>query len=290
MHFPESFTIISDEVSQDLAEVARVVREFRLPGIELRSAFGRAFKDLTAADIAEIRRWAKGEGWRIFGCASPVFKCEVDDPAAIASHQALFRRACDIAHELECDLVRVFTFLRRGAGENEAVLPRVVDHLRSLEGIAAAAGVRIGIENEHSCTVATAREAAALFERLPAPFGLVWDPCNVLYLPDAASPEPGRIAARIVHVHVKDARRATAAQPAMATPVDAGDVGWPGHFAALEREGYRGRFSLETHWRAHELNADLLHLPAGHAFSHGGAAASRLCLENIRQMALRASS
>ena len=59
MTFPEKFTFLSDEVSQDLPVIRAFVREFKLPGIELRSFAGRAFKDLTRDDVAEaIRRWA----------------------------------------------------------------------------------------------------------------------------------------------------------------------------------------------------------------------------------------
>src|SRR5512141_1616204 len=113
MTFPESFAFITDEVSQDLPDVVRMVKEFKLPGIELRSMFGRAFKDLTAADIAQVKRTAKDEGWKVFGCSSPVFKCEIDDAAAIRANVDQFKHSVAVAHELGCDLIRVFTFLRR---------------------------------------------------------------------------------------------------------------------------------------------------------------------------------
>ena len=58
MNFPARFTVISDEISQDLPDLVRFAKEFALPGYELRSMFGRAFKDLTPADIAEVKRVA----------------------------------------------------------------------------------------------------------------------------------------------------------------------------------------------------------------------------------------
>src|SRR5258706_133406 len=113
MKFPDSFTFISDEVSQDLAVLRAFVREFQLPGIELRSFAGRAFKDLTREDVAVIAAAARDEGWRIFGCSTPVFKCGIDDTAAIAEHREIFKRSLDVARTLNCDLLRVFTFLRQ---------------------------------------------------------------------------------------------------------------------------------------------------------------------------------
>lgn len=286
MTFPDKCTFISDEVSQDLPELVRFVREFGLPGIEVRSMFGRAFKDLTPADVAEIRRVARGEGWRIFGCASPVFKCDLDDDGAVAGGIEQFRRSVDIARELDCDLVRVFTFLRRPAGL-AGLLPRVVDRLRRLRELAERSGVRIGIENEHSCIVGSGDEARALFALLPEPeFGLVWDPCNILYIPELTGEVTAPFAdlsRRTFHLHVKDAVRAT---PMLAAPVGLGDVGWRAHLAAIRRSGYRGMLSLETHWRIIPIAEEKLHAPGGYAFSHGGEPASRTCLHNLRELLL----
>jgi sugar phosphate isomerase/epimerase len=291
MTFPANFTVISDEVSQDLPDLVRFVREFRLPGIELRSMFGRAFKDLTPADVAELKRVAQGEGWKIFGCSSPVFKCDLDDAAAIRLHLDEFKRSLGVAQELDCDLVRVFTFLRRSPAEHAALLPRVVEQLQRLEVLAAGTPVRIGVENEHSCIVGTGVEAAGILAHLPSPrFGIVWDPCNVLYVPgapDDATAGFAAISARLHHVHIKDARRVApkpGALQAVATPVGLGEVGWRAHLAAIQQSGYAGNFSLETHWRVVQIAEADLHLPAGYGFSRGGEEASRVCLHNLSQI------
>jgi len=291
MKFPASFTVISDEVSQDLPDLIRFVKEFRLPGIELRSMFGRAFKDLTPADIAEIKRVAQGEGWKIFGCSSPVFKCEIDDAAAVRAHVEEFKRSLNVAHELGSNLVRVFTFLRRSSQENSALLPRVAAHLEELRKVAAGSQVRIGIENEHSCIVATGGEAAAICALLPDPqFGIVWDPCNVLYVPgsetNVVAPFPS-FANRVAHIHIKDAVRITPKPGGLlgfAAPVGLGDVGWRSHLATIEQSGYTGMFSLETHWRVIQIAEADLHLPAGYGFSRGGEEASRTCFHNLREL------
>ncbi|HEX2861838.1 MAG TPA: sugar phosphate isomerase/epimerase family protein [Lacunisphaera sp.] len=289
MIFPSSFTIISDEVSQELPALAAFVREFGLPGIELRSMFGRAFKDLTSADIAEIRRVAQGEGWRIYGCASPVFKCGIDDPAALAQHRDEFQRSVAVARELGCDLVRVFTFLRGSAADNPGMLRRAAEHLAGLRALAAGSGVRIGVENEHSCTVALGSELREFMTLLPSPeIGIVWDPCNALYVPGSpaeVTADYAAFAARVFHVHIKDARRRVPAPgelPAVAEPVGQGEVGWKRHLQEILNTGYRGMFSLETHWRHEQLAEADLHLPAGYAFSRGGAEASRVCFDALR--------
>ena len=191
MNFPRSVTVISDEVAQELPIISAFLREFKLPGLELRSFNGRAFKDLTRSDVAEIAAASRAEGWRVVGCATPVFKCDLEDATAIAAHREIFKRSLEVARELQCDLLRVFTFLRTpnpAAPEKQA---RVVEHLRGLLELAAGSGVSVGVENEHSCLAATAAETAAILAPLPADrIGAIWDPCNVLYVPGAAAPSP----------------------------------------------------------------------------------------------------
>ena len=40
-------------------------------------------KDLTKEDVATIAGAAREEGWKIFGCSTPVFKCEIDQKSVV---------------------------------------------------------------------------------------------------------------------------------------------------------------------------------------------------------------
>jgi L-ribulose-5-phosphate 3-epimerase len=292
MTFPNSFTFISDEVSQELPVLRAFVREFKLPGIELRSFAGRAFRDLTREDVAAIGTAARDDGWTIFGCSTPVFKCDIDDATAIKEHREIFKRSLDVARTLNSNLLRVFTFLRQPNPLEPARLARVTEQILGLVELARGSGVRIGIENEHSCLTGTVEEMLAVLAGLPVTsVGAIWDPCNVLYIPDAAAPKPEnltQLAPRLFHLHVKDALRRPPSKPggliAVGTPVGVGEVDWRGHLQALVRSGYRGMLSLETHWRLEKIDEASLHLPAGYGFSHGGEIASRTCFHNIKAL------
>lgn len=293
MTFPHSYSIISDEVSQDLAVIRAFVREFKLPGIELRSLNGRAFRDLKDEDVAAIGSVARDEGWRIFGCSTPVFKCEIDDANGIREHRDIFKRSIEVARKLDSNLLRIFTFLRKPNPTEPQRLKRVTEELLGLVEIAKGSGMKIGIENEHSCLVATVDEMLGILAGLPADqVGAIWDPCNVLYVPEAAPPSPDdltRLGARLFHIHLKDAMRRPPDKPggliAVGMPVGIGEVNWRAHMRSLQRMGYGGILSLETHWRLEKIDDAILHLPAGHAFSHGGEVASRTCLHTIKALA-----
>jgi hypothetical protein len=293
MKFPQRFTIITDEVSQDLATVRAFVREFQLPGIELRSLGGRAFKDLTREDVAAVATAAREDGWKVFGCSTPVFKCEITDAKGIADHREIFKRSLDTARALNCDLLRVFTFLRQPNPLEPGRMARIQEHISGLAELAKGSGVRVGVENEASCLIATVAEMNALLKGVPSKdVGVIWDPCNVLYVPEAPPPAPSDIAAvapRLFHIHVKDALRRPVQKagdlPAVGMPVGLGEVDWRGHLRAVVSSGYQGMLSLETHWRLQKIDESLLHLPAGYAFSQGGEPASRICLHLIKALA-----
>lgn len=281
-----SFTVISDEVSQDPAVVARFIRDFQLNGFELRSMFGRAFKDLTADDVRKVGAMVRAQGWVVYGCATPVFKCELNDLSARRAHLEIFRQSVEVARALECKLLRVFTFLRSREALTGGTLEQIGEQLFVLAEIAAGAGMKIGVENESSCRIGTGSELASLARSFSHPAaGWIWDPCNVLYVPGETGPATGgfaEFARGIIHIHVKDAVRTPSLEsPARATPVGEGEVGWDYHLREISRSGYTGLLSLETHWRRAELDKSLLHLPAGEAFSAGGDEASRICLARL---------
>jgi L-ribulose-5-phosphate 3-epimerase len=282
-------SILTDEVSQDLSLVINFAKEFGIDGIELRSLFGKAFKDLSRSELQEVATRCRDAGLAVSACASPVFKCEIDAVADIASHTELFLRSLDAAHLTGAELVRIFTFHRREPASTPENLKRAADSIATLIDAARDAQIRIGIENEASCLVGSGEEMRQMLSHLPSDpsIGVVWDPCNVLYLDGDNEPvtdDYPLIAERVIHLHVKDARRIGNRAASACVELGEGAVDFPAQFAAMKHGGYRGWITLETHWRPDSsLDANLQHLPAGHAFSHNAEPASRICMRHLQR-------
>jgi sugar phosphate isomerase/epimerase len=279
--------ILTDEVSQELDDVIRFAREFKLDGIELRSLAGKAFKDLTISEIGTITSKCRDNGLTISGCATPVFKCDIDDPTAIAEHVDLFRRSLDAAKTADCTMVRVFTFLRRGHPTSPSDLERAASHFHSLIEAANGSGICIGVENEASCLVGTGAETREFLRHLPdsPQLGVVWDPCNVVYLDGTNDPvhdDYPLIANRVSHVHLKDASRNGDKAAQRCVELGTGQIDFPAQLSALKAGGYRDWITLETHWRSVPLDDEIQHLPAGYAFSAHAEPASRICMGHLQ--------
>ena len=280
--------ILTDEVSQELADVLRFAADFKLDGIEVRSLFGRAFKDLTFEDLTTIAKTARDAGLAIAGAASPVFKCNLDAPDEIAAHVELFKRSVDAAHALGTDIVRVFAFLRRSHPATSDDLKRAASHFSKLLDIVRGTNIRIGIENEASCVVGNGAETAEFWKHLPASpqFGVVWDPCNCIYLEGANDPIRGDYAAvaeHVAHVHIKDAARDGTKSALKCCELGKGTLDFPSHLRELKSRGYRGWIALETHWRSIPLDDAIQHLPAGYSFSANAEPASRICMATLQR-------
>jgi L-ribulose-5-phosphate 3-epimerase len=108
-----------------------------------------------------------------------------------------------------------------------------------------AAGLTLGIENEHACNLATGAETRWVLDRAHSPtLGVIWDPGNEAVM--GSEPFPAgyeQVRDRVVHVHLKDAN-----ESGDWTEMGTGIIDYAGQFRALARDGYEGLLSLETHY------------------------------------------
>jgi L-ribulose-5-phosphate 3-epimerase len=165
----------------------------------------------------------------------------------IADQPRLTARAFQIAKKTGAGIIRVFSYWR--TVDPDQCFERVVEALRNLAEQAAKENVIIGLENEHACNIATARETARVLAAVEHPnLKVVWDPANAYVSGEIPFPDGYRMLPvnRIVHVHAKDCRKAD--HTVTWGELGAGDVEWKGQIAALVSDGYKGYVSLETHW------------------------------------------
>jgi sugar phosphate isomerase/epimerase len=104
---------ISDEISQDPAVAAALLREFGGVGLEVCSAWEKGPHELEAEEIRRLKYIITDYGLGVCGIASPVFKCALGHAAEEAQHRDFLRRRIDLAHALGARLIRVFTFWRQ---------------------------------------------------------------------------------------------------------------------------------------------------------------------------------
>jgi len=280
----------TDEVSQDFQTAVNVCEEYGVLGVEIRSVWDKPPHKLTDDDLSRMRGMLADAGIVTACIASPFLKCDLGDAAAYDEHLQILRRCCEMARRMGTGIIRGFTFWRVD-GLTDDQFGQILDGFVEPCRILAGEGMRLGIENEHSCNVGTGAELRrfldALWDRGPEGcqrIGGIWDPANQIFA-KAEPPFPDGynvIKDDIIHVHIKDA--AWTGDECVCVEVGTGEIDYPAQFAALKDDGYHGFCSLETHWRPVALSEEEVKRPGGSAYSESGEYASRVCLANINRM------
>jgi sugar phosphate isomerase/epimerase len=275
---------ITDEFSPtDLDASLKRMAEVGMTGAELRVAYGRNMIDLPDDEVARVRDEVKAHGMEVVSLASPLLKCVLPDSPPLDSRvqhdvfgsahtyedqPRLTKRAFEVAERTGARIIRVFSYWR--TVEPEKTYEHVAAALAALGDEAARRGMTIALENEHACNVATAAETAKLLETFSHPaVKVLWDPANASILGEVPFPQGYSLlrADQIVHVHAKDCF-VKDFKPTWG-PVGEMGIDWRGQIDALERDGYTGWISLETHWTG----------PNGDKFE-----ASTICGRNLKAL------
>ncbi len=247
--------IVTDEISQDLAHALDVCEDEGVSTIELRAVDGANIVSHDDDSVEKIKAMLDRRGFRVGAIASPFLKCHIrgdGDPqgathfAASASRGeqwGILERSFEVAHFLGAPLVRTFSFWR--VPDPQDVQDEVAGVIAEAAERTGAAGLTLGIENEHACNLATGAETRWVLDRVPSPaLGVIWDPGNEAVM--GSEPFPGgyeQVRDRMVHVHLKDAD-----ENGNWTKMGTGIIDYAGQFRALAEDGYAGLLSLETHY------------------------------------------
>jgi sugar phosphate isomerase/epimerase len=257
-------SVINDEITQDFGHACEVAaQEFGLQFIEIRGMWGKNIMKLDDKEIGEARKILEKYKLRVSSIASPIFK--VDWPDAPRSkfspkrdqfgadftfeqQDELLQRGFELARVFRVDRIRIFDFWR--LDDQEPYRAAMDAKLREAARKAAPHDVTLLLENEAACNTATGKEAGRTLQAVRSTnLKLNWDAGNAasrgeIAYPDGYSHLPKN---RIGYLHCKDVVRSGDKYEWM--KMGAGIIDWVSQYRALQKDGYRGVVSLETHWR-----------------------------------------
>ena len=275
--------VITDEIDADLGRALDVMAEYGVRGAELRQIWDKNIADAPEEYWQRAKRELDARGMTVVGIASPFYKCglpgaEPDGPAGplhsasargLGDQIALLERCIEAAKFFDTTLIRTFSFWKHGP-LTPAQEDAIADAYAEPGSMAQAAGVVLGIENEHACCLATGAQTARVLEEIDSPsVRAIWDPGNAFMAGELPFPTGyDALNEFVVHVHIKDAFVPDGALVPEWTVVGAGAIDYAGQLAALTQSGYGGWLSLETHY-------------SGHATKE---ASSRACLEGLQRL------
>jgi sugar phosphate isomerase/epimerase len=261
-------SVFTDEITMDFADACRTAAQAGLRYVDIRRVWGVFSHDVPRARWREMAAILADNGLRLGAVQSNFGKCPPDGPEH-DEHQRFFPILVEQAQYFGTDTMRIFPFWNevkmtdevRGHGairpNLEARLPAIVSALAGPANLAQREGIRLGFEPEHTTNSGSPQEVARIVEAVDRPnVGVAWDANNGW---DEASIDEAYalFRGRVWNVHVKervmspDERRrfeaaggAARRQPAL---LGTGALPWPSIVERLERDGYHGVYSIETH-------------------------------------------
>lgn len=275
--------VITDEIDADLERALNVMLEYGVRGAELRMIWDKNIADAPQDYLQRAKDLLDAKGMHVVGIATPFYKCDLPGVEAageagplhsatargLGEQIALLEHCIEVARFFDTNLVRVFSFWKRGTMTPE-IEEMIVDAFSEPAEIAERAGIILGLENEHACYLGTGAQTARVLAEINSPaVRAIWDPGNAFM--DGEAPYPTgyeAIKEFITHVHIKDAGVPEGGTKPEWTLVGAGQIDYAGQIAALREAGYPGYLSLETHWTG----------------GGGKEMSSRACLAALREM------
>lgn len=218
-------------------------------GIELRLLDAEVITpELVAANRPRLRRAFADSGLALIALGTSA-RFTADDPAERRANEETAARFVDEAAELSCPMIRVFGGrIPEGTSAAEGVA-RVAESLNRLAPKAEQAGVTIALET-HDDFSSSERVAEVLTKVPSRAVGALWDTHHPYRMGEPLPTIWTRLADRLVHVHVKDARRIDGDKWQLVL-LGEGEVPVREVVRALELRGYGGWVSVEWEKKWH---------------------------------------
>ena len=250
----------SDEASASLDGQIAAMRRNGLDGTEIRGVDGENISAVTVVKAKEILRRLKDNGLSVWSVGSPVGKIPLDG-GGFDRHLDLFRHTLDIARELECGNLRMFSFYLPENTPPEDCRNEVISRLGRMAEIAKGSGVILCHENEKAIYGDTAARCADILDAVPS-LRCVFDPANFIQCGQSVPEAWALLGSRVYYMHIKDALA-----DGTVVPAGRGAAGLPDILRDFVSRGGRA-VSVEPHLRVFEGLASLERdmktpLPAG---------------------------
>ncbi len=250
--------VTTDEIDDDVDTALRFHSEFGLKWCEMRNIWG---KYNTAQPLDRIRE-AKGlldkHAIKLSILGTGFFKIPLppdnaEGRAILDNQWSLLDTAMERAKILGTERIRTFAFTYKdGALPDPKAYGRIWELVTESARRAKARGFRLAVENVGSSYVWSGAEAGRLLKHVKADnLGLTWDPNNAGQTGEKSFPE-GYAAldpARIFHVHLRDFRKDASGKWEWCA-VGEGVMDNLGQIRRLLKDGYKGNFTLETHYKS----------------------------------------
>lgn len=260
--------IITDGISQDPEKALRFLAENGIEYADFQYVWNTEIGDHSDEQHKTLKKLLKKYNIKVSCLTRHNFsglpaKMESLHSEQYELHMKKFKRCFEIAHELECPIVRIMStkkemilFGSHGAEKwvtAQGAWEAQVELYREPVAYAEKMGTMIVTENCNGGQVTSNYLAKKLLDAIGSDIlKILWDPCNAMYCTERPYPEGYQAAeGNIGHIHIKDAKIDIAKASVEFRPLGQGDMApyLVDIAQALRSDEYDGVVSLEANYR-----------------------------------------
>ena len=202
MKNPQIFAF-ADEASPMIDNQIKAMLRNGLQGLEIRSVDGENVSGITIAKAKEVYQKINDAGLSVWSIGSPIGKIDIIKDS-FSEHLDVLKRTIDIAREMKCGNIRMFSFYLPKDQEPGSFKNEVMDRLHQMAEMTAGSGVQLCHENEKGIYGDNAVRCCEILSEVPEIAG-VFDPANFVQCGQNTLEAWKLLKNHIKYLHIKDA-------------------------------------------------------------------------------------
>lgn len=239
--------------NDDLETVVNFAADAGFDSLEIRLPSAHCDPDKT--DFVELEAYVGEAGLEISSLAAYVDITNADEATRNANREILEKSLAALAN-IECKTLCVLAGLPpAGMTREQSIVESAAPFYRDFAKKAAAAGVKLAMENWFGTNIRSLSQWELIFNEVPAEnFGLNFDPSHLLWQGIDVIGAVDKFASRIFHTHAKDVEINQNKLAWLGNQENGwwryvipgfGEINWGVYIAALRRNGFNGVLSIE---------------------------------------------
>ncbi|MBR3019019.1 MAG: sugar phosphate isomerase/epimerase [Clostridia bacterium] len=201
--FKPNVYAFADEASPMIDAQIQAMQRNHLQGLEIRAVDGENVSSILIEKAKEVFRKISGAGLKVWSIGSPIGKIDIEKDD-FKKHLDVLKHTVDIAREMKCENIRMFSFYLPSGTASEVFKNEVMDRLHQMVEITKGSGVTLCHENEKGIYGDNAARCAEILAEVPELAG-VFDPANFVQCGQDTLEAWKLLKNRVKYLHIKDA-------------------------------------------------------------------------------------
>ncbi|MFI3212627.1 MAG: TIM barrel protein [Eubacteriales bacterium] len=193
----------ADEASKYVDEQIIAMKKNGLKGLEIRSVDGENISDISLEKAKEVKEKMEAAGLVTWSIGSPLGKIDIEE-GDFAKELEKCKHTIEIAHALDCNNIRMFSFYIKEEKCYDEYRNEVIDRLGRMVEVSKNTGILLCHENEKGIFGDNAARCADILTSVPELKG-IFDPANFVQCGQDTWEAWELLKKHIYYMHVKDA-------------------------------------------------------------------------------------